>query len=76
MPEEPYPLLAGEHVQPIDMFCMSYTVIAIGYAPQIIYYRPIYVNSKVLLYIKFLPNMLNIIYDIYKYILYMLYTPY
>ena len=76
MPEEPYPLLAGEHVQPIDMFGTSYAVIAIGYAPQIIYYRPIYVNSKVLIHMQFLPNMLNIIYDIYKSILYTLYIPY
>jgi hypothetical protein len=76
MPEEPYPLLAGEHVQLIDMFCMSCIIIAIGYAPQIIYYRPIHVNNKALIYIQFLPNMLNMVYDVYKSILYLLYILY
>jgi len=45
------PRLAGEHLQPIDMLCRSYSVIAIDYAPCIIYDRPIYVNSKVLYYL-------------------------
>ena len=70
MPEEPYPLLAGENLQPIDMLCRSYPVIAIGLAPYIIYYKPIYVNSKLLHYLYFFPNILNIIFDIYTLILY------
>jgi hypothetical protein len=48
MPEEPYPLLAGENIQPIDLLYRSGLVIAIGCAPCIICYRPTYVNSKVL----------------------------
>jgi len=69
MPEEPYPLLAGENVQPIDMLGRSYPVIAIGFVLYIIYHKSIYVNSKVLHYLYF-SNILNIIFDVYKVILY------
>ena len=53
MPEEPYPLLAGENLQPIDMLGRSYLVIAIGCVPHIIYHESIYVNGKVLHYLYF-----------------------
>jgi hypothetical protein len=39
MPEEPYPLLAGENLQPIDMLCRSYPVIAI-----VAYHTPYIIN--------------------------------
>jgi hypothetical protein len=70
MPEEPYPLLAGENLQPIDMLCRSCHVIAIDRILHIIYCIPIYVNSKVLHYLYFLSTILNIMCDIFESILY------